>query len=239
MMWNMYKSSLCRFLIDKFAGKNLFAALESAQLRILDAKHDAYLDSDLLFILMAAPPSVSLSVCQSICLAVRPCVMLNLIRSIIIYLCLPQQRRLDARSHSWCGTRTPKGGRGVCAGHKLTATTTPGWEDSATFGYGSWCIRVVGRVNNTSTAEHIKHTPCCVRCTPHVSQCCTDSVCDCASASASTCACACAFTCLLVRPQSEMAEMLLHTKRTLWPHVALFAAGNEPSTHFALQIAIN
>lgn len=43
----------------------------------------------------------------------------------------------------------------------------------------------------------------------------------------------------LVRPQSEMAEMLLHTKRTLWPHVALFAAGNEPSTHFALQIAIN
>lgn len=58
----MYKSSLCRFLIDKFAGKNLFAALESAQLRILDAKHDAYLGSDLLFILMAAPPSVSLSV---------------------------------------------------------------------------------------------------------------------------------------------------------------------------------
>lgn len=95
-MWNMYKSLLCRFLIDKFAGKNLFAALECLQLRILDAKHDAYLGSDLLFILMAA----RLSVWQSICLAARPCVMLNLIRSIIIYLCLPQQRRLDARSHS-------------------------------------------------------------------------------------------------------------------------------------------
>lgn len=91
-MWNMYKSSLCQFLIDKFAGKNLFAALECVRLRILDAKHDAYLGSDLLFIFMAAR--------LSICLAVRPCVMLNLIRSIIIYLCLPQQRRLDARSHS-------------------------------------------------------------------------------------------------------------------------------------------
>lgn len=60
-MWNMYKSSLCPFLIDKFAGKNLFAALECVQLRILDAKHDAYLGSDLLFIFMAA----WLSVCPS------------------------------------------------------------------------------------------------------------------------------------------------------------------------------
>lgn len=93
----------------------------------------------------------------------------------------------------WCALsfmmRHEKEGKG--AGHKLTATTTPGWKDSATLGYCSWCIRVVGRVNNTSTAEHIKHTSCCVRCTAHVSQCCTDCVCVCVFG----CICACLPSC--------------------------------------------
>lgn len=235
MMWNMYKSSLCRFLIDKFAGKNLFPALESAQLRILDAKHDAYLGSDLLFILMAARLSVSPSVRQF----VRAWCWILSEASSFIYACHSSDALMRALIHD--AAREHWRARGRCVQgtswqrRQHLAGKTAQRSVTALDAFVWLAVLITRQRQNISS---IRRVVCGARRMFH-NVALTVSVTVPAPAPAPAPVPVPAPAWRLVRPQSEMAEMLLHTKRTLWPHVALFAAGNEPSTHFALQIAIN
>lgn len=237
MIWNMYKSSLCRFLIDKFAGKNLFAALESAQLRILNAKHDAYLGSDLLFILMAAPPSVCLSDSPFVWQFVRAWCWILSEASSFIYACHSSDALMRALIHDAAREHRRAGGRCVQGTswqrRQHLAGKTAQRSVTALDAFVWLAVLITRQRQNISS---IRRVVCGARRMFH-NVALTVSVTVPAPAPAPVPVPAPAWR--LVRPQSEMAEMLLHTKRTLWPHVALFAAGNEPSTHFALQIAIN